>query len=137
MHITQGTFSFLPELSDDEICLQLEYCLRHGWSILVEHTDDPHPRNVYWQMWGAPMFDLPGASPALAEVASCRIAHPQHYVRVSAYDRSKGRQTTALSFIVNRPTSEPEFAIERQEHADRQIRYSLTVHPTDDAPGRP
>ena len=26
------------------------------WS--VEFTDDPHPRNVYWEMWGLPMFDL-------------------------------------------------------------------------------
>ena len=38
-----------------------------------------------------------------------------------------GRQTTALSFIVQRPANEPGFRLERQEGADRQVRY--TLHP--------
>ena len=50
MRITQGTFSFLPDLTDAEITAQIEYALRNGWAVAVEHTDDPHPRNVYWEM---------------------------------------------------------------------------------------
>ena len=29
--------------------------------VSVEYTDDPHPRNIYWEMWGMPMFDLKDA----------------------------------------------------------------------------
>nr|MBP8139691.1 ribulose bisphosphate carboxylase small subunit [Burkholderiales bacterium] len=57
MRITQGTFSYLPDLTDAEIAAQIDYALGKGWSVSVEHTDDPHPRNVYWEMWGMPMFD--------------------------------------------------------------------------------
>ena len=24
----------------------------HGWALSVEYTDDPHPRNTYWEMCG-------------------------------------------------------------------------------------
>ena len=43
MRITQGTFSYLPDLTDEEITIQLDYALGHGWAISVEFTDDPHP----------------------------------------------------------------------------------------------
>src|SRR5271169_4124088 len=58
MRITQGTFSFLPDLTDDRIATQIAYCLRNGWAVNIEYTDDPHPRNTYWEMWKQPMFDL-------------------------------------------------------------------------------
>ena len=47
MKITQGTFSFLPDLTDEQIKKQVEYALNKGWAINVEFTDDPHPRNTY------------------------------------------------------------------------------------------
>lgn len=136
MHLTQGTFSYLPPLSDEEIVAQVRYCLDRGWSISIEFTDDPHPRNVYWDMWGMPMFDLVDPAPVLLELNNCRKEHAGAYVQVSAYDRSKGRQTTALSFIVNRPSSEPGFRIDRLEFADRQIKYGLHAHATDQPAGR-
>ena len=46
MRITQGTFSFLPDLTDEQIVAQIRYALDHGWAMSVEHTDDPHPRNA-------------------------------------------------------------------------------------------
>ena len=33
MRITQGTFSFLPELSDAQIIKQLDYALAKGWAV--------------------------------------------------------------------------------------------------------
>ena len=127
MRITQGTFSFLPDLTDDQIKAQIQYCLDNGWPLSVEYTDDPHPRNTYWEMWGMPMFELKDAAAIMLEVDACRRAFPEHYVRVNGYDRSLGRATTALSFIVNRPAVEPEFDLERQEFADRQVKYTLRV----------
>ncbi len=58
MRITQGTFSFLPDLTDEQIEAQIKYSLGNGWAISIEYTDDPHPRNAYWEMWGLPVFDL-------------------------------------------------------------------------------
>lgn len=138
MRITQGTFSYLEDLTDEEIEAQIGYALGNGWAIMVEYTDDPHPRNNFWEMWTAPEFDLEPheADVAMRDVAACREAYPNHYVKVVAYDSSLGRQTTALSFIVNRPAEEPGFRLERQEKADRQVRYTLQPYAHQDAPGR-
>src|SRR3954465_5721148 len=128
MRVTQGAFSFLPDLTDEEIEAQPPYAIGHGWSISIEYTDDPHPRNSYWELWGLPLFDLDsagGAQAALAEVPACREAYAGQYVKVSAYDASYGRQTTALSFIVNRPANEPGFRLERSDTRDRQMQYTL------------
>ena len=108
MRITQGTFSYLPDLTDEEIAAQLQYAVDQGWAVSVEFTDDPHPRNVLWEMWGLPMFDIADAAAGLHEVTACRRAYPEHYIRVSApTTRSLGRQTTALSAssCTGRPTS--------------------------------
>jgi ribulose-bisphosphate carboxylase small chain len=131
VRITQGTFSYLPDLTDEEITRQIEYCLGNGWPLSVEFTDDPHPRNTYWEMWGLPMFDLKDAAGVLLEVNACRTAHPNAYVRLNAYDASLGRQTTALSFIVQRPADEPGFQLSRQEGADRRVRYTTRAYATD------
>jgi ribulose-bisphosphate carboxylase small chain len=125
VRITQGTFSYLPDLTDAEIAAQLRYAIGQGWAVAVEFTDDPHPRNSLWEMWGLPMFDIAEAAAGLAEIRACRAAYPNHYVRVSAYDASYGRQTTALCFIVGRPPDEPGFRLDRQEASDRRIRYQI------------
>jgi ribulose-bisphosphate carboxylase small chain len=72
MKITQGAFSFLPDLTDEQIAAQVEYCLRNDWAIGVEYTDDPHPRNYLWEMWGMPMFDLRDAAGVMMELRACR-----------------------------------------------------------------
>jgi ribulose-bisphosphate carboxylase small chain len=131
MRVTQGTFSYLPDFTDDEITKQIEYCLENGWPLSIEFTDDPHPRNIYWEMWGLPMFDLADAAGVLMEVNACRKAHPDCYVKLNAYDASLGRQTTALSFIVQRPEPEPGFRLDRQEDHDRVIRYTTRAYVVD------
>ena len=125
MRITQGTFSYLPDFTDEQIVAQIQYCLDHDWPLSVEYTDDPHPRNIYWEMWGLPMFDMHDPAAIMLELNACRKAFPRHYIRVNGYDRRYGRQTTALSFIVQRPADEPGFQLERQETSDRQVRYTL------------
>jgi ribulose-bisphosphate carboxylase small chain len=79
------------------------------------------------------MFDLEPsqADVAMREVRACREAYPERYVKVSAYDASLGRQTTALSFIVNRPSVEPGFRIERRDASDRIQRYTLYSYALD------
>ncbi len=124
--ITQGTFSFLPDMTDEQITKQIQYCLKNGWALNVEFTDDPHPRNTYWEMWGIPMFDIKDAAGILYEVNQCRKAYPHHYIRLTAFDSTRGTESVKLSFIVNRPKNEPGFGLIRQEVDGRRIRY--TVH---------
>ncbi|MFL5278456.1 MAG: ribulose bisphosphate carboxylase small subunit, partial [Myxococcales bacterium] len=125
MRVTQGTFSFLPDLTDDQIRRQVGYALGRGWAVSVEHTDDPHPRNVYWELWGAPMFDLCDPAPILQEVKACRAAHPDRYVKFVALDVTRGWETVRLSFLVQRPAVEPTFELLREEGEGRRIRYTL------------
>ncbi|MCW5664392.1 MAG: ribulose bisphosphate carboxylase small subunit [Piscinibacter sp.] len=125
MRITQGTFSFLPELSDAQITRQLEYCLDKGWAVGIEYTDDPHPRNTYWEMFGNPMFDLRDAAGILMEINNCRKTFPDQYIRVTAFDSTHGVESVVLSFIVNRPKAEPGFRLVRTEEPGRTLRYSI------------
>jgi ribulose-bisphosphate carboxylase small chain len=131
MRLTQGTFSYLPDFTDEEITAQIQYALDNGWPLSIEYTDDPHPRNTYWEMWGLPMFDLADAAGVMLEVNACRHAHPEHYVKLNAYDASYGRQSSMLSFMVQRPDPEPGFRLDRLEWSDRQVRYSSHAYVTD------
>ena len=103
----------------------------------VEYTDDPHPRNSYWEMWNVPLFDLKPdqADVAMREVRDCRDAFPEHYVKLIAYDARHTRQTTALAFIVNRPSHEPGFKLDRVDVRDRVMDYRLHAYATDEPAG--
>lgn len=125
MRITQGTFSYLPDFTDEEIAAQVRYCVANGWAVSIEYTDDPHPRNSYWEMWGPPMFDAKSPDETMSAMNECRKAFPNHYIKVNGLASSKGRQTTMLSFIVNRPENEPGFELERTEGQDRRVQYTF------------
>jgi len=133
--ITQGQFSFLPELTDNEISLQIEYGLNKGYAWSIEYTDDPHPRNTYWEMFGMPMFDLNDAAGVLLELHACRKTFPNHYIRLMAFDSTRGIESIAMSFIVNRPAHEPGFSLARQEVNGRMIRYTIQSYATNKPEG--
>ncbi len=137
MKNTQGQFSFLPPLTDPEINLQVQYALENGWAVAIEHTDDPHPRNVYWSMWGNPMFDLKDAAGVMMELAACRAEHGDRYIKILAFDSKKGWESVRMSFLVNRPAFEPGFELVRGEGVGRQMRYTLRSHTTSRAPTAP
>lgn len=125
MRITQGTYSFLPDLSDEQIVRQVDHALSKGWAIGIEHTDDPHPRNTYWEMHGNPMFDVRDAAGVMLELASCRKTWPERYIRLTAFDSTHGTESVVLSFIVDRPKAEPGFRLIRTEEPGRTLRYSI------------
>lgn len=136
MRLTQGTFSFLPDLTDAQIGAQISYCLDNGWAVNVEYTDDPHPRNTYWEMWGQPMFDVKDPAGILMEINDCRKSFPQHYIRVSAFDDAHGVESLRLSFIVNRPAEEPGFRLEREDVGGRSMRYTIKAYAVDKPEGQ-
>jgi ribulose-bisphosphate carboxylase small chain len=129
--VTQGQFSFLPDLTDAQITAQIKYALKNQWAVSVEYTDDPHPRNTYWEMYGNPMFDLKDPAGILMEINNCRKTFPNHYIRVMAFNSARGVESPAMSFIVNRPGTEPGFGLVRQEVDGRAIRYTVHSYATD------
>ena len=133
--ITQGQFSFLPDLTDEEITLQIKYALKNNWAVNIEYTDDPHPRNTYWEMYGMPMFDLKDPAGILMEVNECRKTFPNYYVRVTAFDSTRGWETPRMSYIVNRPKEEPGFKLIREERNGRCMGYTITSYASDKPEG--
>jgi ribulose-bisphosphate carboxylase small chain len=132
MRLTQGCFSFLPDLTDDQIRTQVQYCIDNGWAVNVEFTDDPHPRNTFWEMWGLPMFDVKDAAGVMMEFDACRKTYGgRHYVRISGFDSAHGWEAVRISFIASRPDDEPGFKLVRQEADGRNIRYTVQPYASD------
>lgn len=133
--LTQGQFSFLPPLTDEQLTAQIKYALDQGWSLGIEYTDDPHPRNTYWEMFGNPMFDMKDPAGILMEVKNARKTFPSHYIRVTAFSAIRGVESVTMSYIVNRPKVEPGFGLVRQETEGRTMRYSIRSYATDKPEG--
>jgi ribulose-bisphosphate carboxylase small chain len=132
MRLTQGCFSFLPDLTDDQIRTQVQYCIDNGWAVNIEFTDDPHPRNTFWEMWGLPMFDVKDAAGVMMEFDACRKTYgSRHYVRISGFDSKHGWEAVRISFIASRPDDEPGFKLVRQEADGRNIRYTVQPYASD------
>ena len=125
MKLTQGCFSFLPDLTDAQITKQIQYAIQNSWAISIEFTDDPHPRNNYWEMWGLPLFDIKDAAAILFEINMARKAKPNYYIKVAAFDNTRGIESCVCAFIVQRPAYEPGFRLVRQEGAGRNIVYTI------------
>ncbi|MEZ5627376.1 MAG: ribulose bisphosphate carboxylase small subunit [Rhodocyclaceae bacterium] len=124
MRLTQGAFSFPPDLTDAQTAAhRASPAQRLGGG--HQFTDDPHPRNTYWSMWGHPMFDLADAAGAMQALRECRQARLGHYIRINAFDPSAGWETVRLSFIVGRPAVEPGFRLVRREGPGRTLHYTL------------
>ena len=133
--LTQGQFSFLPDLTDEQITAQIKYALKNNWAVSVEYTDDPHPRNTYWDMFGMPMFDLKDPAGILMEIKNCRKTFPNHYIRVTAFNSERGVESPAMSYLVNRPKNEPGFRLKRQERDGRSMGYTIESYSVDNPEG--
>jgi ribulose-bisphosphate carboxylase small chain len=125
VRVTQGCFSFLKDLSDDQITKQIEYAISKGWAISIEWTDDPHPRNTYWELWGLPLFDIKDPAAVMYELNECRRISPAGYIKINAFDASIGTESCVMSFMVQRPKEEPGFFLSRTEGESRFQSYSI------------
>jgi ribulose-bisphosphate carboxylase small chain len=94
------TFSYLPQLTAEEIREQVRYVIAQGWNPAVEHVEPERSFNHYWYMWKLPMFGEQNVDVVLAELENCRREHPGHHVRLIGYDNYAQSQGTA--FVVYR-----------------------------------
>ena len=115
----------LPDLTDEQIEKQIAYAISKGWAMNVEWTDDPHPRNSYWELWGLPLFDIQDAASVMFELRAARDACPEGYIRMNAFDASYGTESCVMAFIVGRPSYEPGFFLERTDGPSRMITYRI------------
>jgi len=125
VRLTQGCFSFLPDLTDEQIEKQVTYAISKGFAMNVEWTDDPHPRNSYWELWGLPLFDIKDSASVMYELNEARKACANGYLRINAFDASYSVESCVMSFIVGRPSNEPGFYLDRTDGPARQIIYSI------------
>ena len=137
MRITQGCFSFLPDLTDAEIRAQIQYALDQGWACAVEHTDDPHPRNIYWDMHGLPMFDLKDAAGVMLEVDGVPqdVPEPLRQGQRVRLDAAVSSRCGSRSSSIGRRTSRAS-ALIRQEVEGRHVRYTTTSYAADRPAGK-
>ena len=77
-----------------------------------------------------PMFDLKDPAGILMEINDCRKAFPNHYIRVTAFDSTRGVESPKMSYIVNRPKNEPGFGLMRQETNGRSMHYTIVPYAT-------
>lgn len=101
MTIRTETFSYLPPFTEAEVRKQVEYILKNRWIPIIEYTDRPGPDVHYWRLWKLPLFGAQNPDEVLAELAACRDANPNCYVRLIGYD--PGPQLPRLSLVVYRP----------------------------------
>jgi ribulose-bisphosphate carboxylase small chain len=91
-----GTFSYLPELTEDELRKQVEYIVSKGWNPAIEHIEPTHAMSNYWYMWKLPMFGETDVDAIFREVEMCKAANPDNHVRLVGYDNYKQSQGTAM-----------------------------------------
>ena len=90
------TFSYLPQMSTEQIRKQIEYIVKKGWNPGLEHTEPEHLMDNYWYMWKLPMFGETSVDKILAEADACHKAHPSNHVRLVGYDNFKQSQGAAM-----------------------------------------
>ncbi len=90
------TFSYLPQMSDEEIRRQVDYIVAQGWQPAIEHTEPENAFDHYWYMWKLPMFGETDVDTILEEARKCHEEHPNHHVRLIGYNWFHQTQGTAM-----------------------------------------
>ena len=122
--ITQGQFSFLPDLTDTQITAQIKYALKNGWAVSVEYTDDPHPAQHLLGHVRQPDVRPEGSGrhhdgdQGVPEDLPATL-HPRHGLRL----RPRAGRRRACPSSSTGPPNEPGFRLERQE-ARPHARYT-------------
>ena len=94
------TFSYLPQLSTDEIRAQIQYIVSQGWNPGIEHVETEGAFRNYWYMWKLPFFREQNVDSILSEIEACHREYPNHHIRLIGYDNYTQSQGTA--FVVFR-----------------------------------
>ena len=89
------TFSYLPEMTNEQIRKQVAYIVSKGWNPAVEHSEPENATSNFWYMWKLPMFGETDVDRILDEADACHKAHPNNHVKLIGFDnytQSKGAE---------------------------------------------
>ncbi|WP_436631872.1 ribulose bisphosphate carboxylase small subunit [Latilactobacillus sakei] len=107
------TFSYLPDLTNEQLLKEIDYLLRKGWipclefevgTAWIHRTNNRSPGYYdgrYWTMWKLPMYGCTDSTQVLAEVQEAKKAYPDSHVRIIGFDNV--RQVQCISFIAYKP----------------------------------
>jgi ribulose-bisphosphate carboxylase small chain len=95
------TFSYLPDLTDEQVAKQVQYFLDKNCVPGIEYCENPNPALAYWNWWKLPLFEATSPDEVQAELEACKKAHPNAYIKVTAYDNIKQRMV--MAFVVSKP----------------------------------
>jgi len=98
-----GTFSYLPDMTTDQIRKQVEWIVKNGWNPAIEHTEPKYAMSNYWYMWKLPMFGETDVDAIVAELALCHAANPGNHVRLLGYNNFT--QSQGANMVVYRATA--------------------------------
>jgi ribulose-bisphosphate carboxylase small chain len=90
-------------LTEGQIRERVRHCGRNGWTLVIEHTQDPRPDNHYWDRYGVPLFDPEDPDAVLFEINACRKAYPGRYIRVLACEAAPGQARIRDTMMVQVP----------------------------------
>ena len=132
MRITQGTFSYLPDLTDDEIAAQIQYARGPGLGDRGGVHRRPAPAQLPVGDVGAAdvRHRRRGRGPARGPRLPRRLPGPLHPGDRLRREPGPPDHRAELHRRTG-PRHEPGFRLDRQEGADRQIRYSLHAYAAD------
>ena len=95
------TFSYLPQMTPEQVRRQIAYTIAQGWNPAVEHTERGTSARVsFWYMWKLPLFGETDVDAVLAECKACHEANPGNHVRLIGYDNFK--QSQGASMVIYR-----------------------------------
>lgn len=94
--IKYETFSYLPEMTAEQLRAQIQYIIDKGWDVAVEHVEPERTNSTYWYFWKLPMFGEWDIDKVYTEVDACAKAYPNHHIKVIGYDKIKQSQGTAM-----------------------------------------
>ena len=94
------TFSYLPEMTAEQIRRQVEYIVSRGWNPGIEHTEPENASGNYWYMWKLPMFGVADVDTIINETVACHNAHPNNHVRLLGFDNYA--QCAGASMVIYR-----------------------------------
>jgi ribulose-bisphosphate carboxylase small chain len=100
--VQPGEDSTVPQSPADRVLGQIEYCLRQGCVICIEHTPMMTPRYSPWEIWGTPCCYNGNVQPIYSEIDCCRSVHADHHIRLNIEDHSC---RSRFSFVVHSPSA--------------------------------
>ena len=121
MRITQGTFSFLPDLTDEQIATQIAYAQRNGWAVNIDTPTTRIPGIPTGSCGASRCSTSRTRRLCMYELAECRkVFKGRAYIRLVGVRQHLG--------LGKRPATRSSSIVRKKSRASRwNVRKSMAV----------